>query len=322
MAVRAAQRGERMRFYNRLRWRETAFGWLFISPLVLGLILFQFGPVVGSLALSFHKWDILRPLWEQEWVGAANYVELLTADKLYVKSLGVTAYYSLLAIPTSIVVTYSVALLLNQKVQGMAVYRTLWYLPAIVPVTSSGLLFSWMLQNEFGPINYFIRLTGLPAPNWLGDPNWTVPTLVLIHVWQSGTAMLIFLAGLQAVPQHLYEAAEIDGAGRWMKLWNVTIPMTSPIIFFNLVIGIIYSFQVFNIVFIIFTPTSVYEQPAGPEDAGLVYIMYLYRYAFQYFQIGYASAMAWLLLLIVLALTLVVFRSSGRWVYYEAVPSR
>jgi multiple sugar transport system permease protein len=308
--------GSRSRPGLRYRLQEALIGWAFILPAVLGLLFFQLGPVLASLYFSFTNYDIVTP---PKWVGLTNYVRLFTADRLYIKSLTVTAYYSALAIPLSLVVAYLVALLMNQRVRGISLYRTLWYLPSLVPATANGVLWLWLLNRDFGPVNFFLRLAGLPAPAWLSDPNWTVPALVLVHLWGVGNAVLIFLAGLQGVPQHLYEAAEVDGATWWHKFRHVTLPMTSSIIFFNLVMGIIGTFQVFSIVYIIFTPPATEIGTAGPENAALVYVLYLYRNAFQYFKMGYASAMAWVLLLIILTLTLLVFRSQGRWVYYEAV---
>jgi multiple sugar transport system permease protein len=297
------------------RRREALWGGLFVLPAVIGLLFFQLGPVLASLYLSFTSYDIVSA---PKWIGLTNYERLAGGDRLYLKSLGVTAYYSVLSIPMSLLVAYTVALLMNQKVRGISVYRTLWYLPSLVPATVNGVLWLWLLNRDFGPVNYFLRLFGLPAPAWLSDPAWTVPSLVLVHVWGVGNSVLIFLAGLQGVPQHLYEAAEVDGATWWHKLRHVTLPMTSSIIFFNLVIGVIQSFQVFGLVYTLFTPSATEATTAGPEDAALVYVLYLYRNAFLYFRNGYASAMAWVLLLIIAALTLVVFRSQGRWVYYES----
>jgi multiple sugar transport system permease protein len=294
---------------------EAFWGFVFVLPAVLGLLIFQLGPVLASLYLSFTSYDIVSP---PKWIGFANYQRMFTEDLLYRKSLGVTTYYSLLSIPLSLVVAYLIALLMNQRVRGIAVYRTLWYLPSLVPATVNGVLWLWLLNRDFGPVNYFLRLVGLPAPAWLSDPSWTIPSLVLVHLWAVGNSILIFLAGLQGVPQHLYEAAEVDGATWWDKLRHVTLPMTSSIVFFNLVIGIIQSFQVFALVYTLYTPSPTEATSAGPENAALVYVMYLYRNAFQNFRNGYASAMAWVLLLIIMALTLVVFRTQGRWVYYEA----
>lgn len=297
------------------RRREAVWGWLFVAPAVLGLLIFQLGPALVSLYLSFTSYDIVSP---PRWIGLANYERLFTEDKLYQKSFGITAYYSLLAIPSSLIVAYLVALLMNQRVRGISVYRTLWYLPSLVPATVNGVLWLWLLNRDFGPVNYFLRLFGLPAPAWLSDPAWTVPSLALVHLWGLGNSVLIFLAGLQGVPQHLYEAAEVDGATWWHKFRNITIPMTSSIIFFNLVMGIIQSFQVFSLVYMLYTPPATEQGSAGPENAALVYVIYLYRNAFQNFRNGYASAMAWVLLLIIVALTLIVFKSQGRWVYYES----
>jgi multiple sugar transport system permease protein len=297
------------------RRREAIYGWIFILPAALGLVVFQLGPVLASLYLSFTSYDIVSA---PKWIGLTNYERLFSEDKLYLKSLGVTAYYSALSIPLSLLVAYLVALLMNRKVRGISVYRTLWYLPSLVPATVNGVLWLWLLNRDFGPVNFFLRLAGLPAPAWLSDPAWTVPSLVLVHLWAVGNSVLIFLAGLQGVPQHLYEAAEVDGATWWHKFRHVTIPMTSSIIFFNLVIGVIQSFQVFALVYTLFTPSATEATTAGPENAGMVYVMYLYRNAFQNFKNGYASAMAWVLLIIIAALTVLVFRSQGRWVYYES----
>ena len=311
-AVRAEQVRPRWR---RLGFHETVFGWLFVAPAVLGLIIFSVYPVVTSFYLSFTNYDIVTP---PQWVGVQNYAKLATGDELFRKSLGITTYYSLLSIPLSLLVAYVIALLMNQKVRGISIYRTCWYLPSLVPAVANAMLWGWLLNRDFGPVNYPLKLLGLPSPGWLIDPEWTVPSLVLIHLWGVGNAVLIFLAGLQGVPQHLYEAAEVDGAGRWQKFRNVTLPMTSPIIFFNLIIGIIQSFQVFTLVYALFTndPTTN-TGSAGPENAGLVYVLYLYRNAFQYFRNGYASAMAWILFVIITLLTVIAFRTQGRWVFYE-----
>jgi multiple sugar transport system permease protein len=306
----------RARWHRRLGFREAIFGWLLVLPAVLGLLIFSVYPVLTSLYLSFTRYDIVNP---PEWVGLENYITMATRDALYRKSLGITTYYSLLSIPLSLIVAYMIALLMNQRVRGISIYRTCWYLPSLVPAVANAMLWGWLLNRDFGPVNYPLRLLGLPAPGWLVDPEWTVPSLVLIHLWGVGNSVLIFLAGLQGVPQHLYEAAEVDGAGRWHRFWHVTLPMTTPIIFFNLVIGIIQSFQVFTLVYALFAndPTTS-TGSAGPENAGLVYVLYLYRNAFQYFKNGYASAMAWVLFVIIMLLTALAFRTQGRWVFYES----
>ena len=302
-------------FYQRLGFSEAVRGYLFISPAVLGFLIFQLGPVLFSLYLSFHKYDIVSA---PKFTGLANFTKLLTDDSLYVQSVKVTVKYSLMAIPLSLIVAYGIALLLNQGVMGIGVYRTLWYLPSLVPSVASAALWGWLLNKEFGPINYPLKLLGLPAPGWLVDPDWVVPSLVLIHLWGLGNTVLVFLAGLQGVPQHLYEAAEVDGATWWHKFWNVTIPMTSSIIFFNLIMGIISSFQVFSVVYILFRPGATSAGTAGPENSALFYVLYLYRNAFTYFKNGYACAMAWILFLAIVALTFIAFRTQRAWVYYEA----
>jgi len=310
----------RRRWRRGLGFQEALFGWLVVTPAVLGLIIFSLYPVVTSLYLSFTRYDIVSP---PQWIGLQNYVKLTTGDMLYRKSLGVTVYYSLLAIPSSLIVAYSIALLMNQRVRGISVYRTCWYLPSLVPGVAVAMLWGWLLNRDFGPINYPLKLLDLPAPGWLIDPQWTVPSLVLIQLWGVGNAVLIFLAGLQGVPQHLYEAAEVDGAGWWHRFRNVTLPMTTPIIFFNLIIGIIQSFQVFTIVYALFANDPITSNgEAGPENAAMVYVLYLYRNAFQNFQNGYASAMAWVLFLIITVLTIIAFRTQGRWVYYETKKTR
>jgi multiple sugar transport system permease protein len=305
--------------HGSLHRGEWLAGWLFILPCVLGLLIFRLFPVVASLGLSFTSYDIVTA---PTWIGLANYQKMFFDDALYLKSLQVTAYYSAMAIPLSLVVAYGIALLMNQQVRGISIFRTCWYLPSLVPAVANGALWGWLLNRDFGPVNYPLKMLGFDPPGWLVDPEWTIPSLVIIHLWGVGNAVLILLAGLQGVPQHLYEAAEVDGATWWDKFRNVTLPMTSSIIFFNLVIGIAQSFQVFALVYVLYTPPAIETGTAGPENAALVYVLYLYRNAFQYFRHGYASAMAWVLFLIIMALTVLAFRSQGRWVYYEAGQSK
>lgn len=301
-------------FYRRLSFREALTGWLFILPAILGLILFNLEPLIAALYFSFTDYDIISP---PKYIGIDNYVKLFTADSLYVQSIKVTLRYSLLSIPLTIIVSYMIALLMNQKVKGVSLYRTVWYLPSLVPSVASAALWGWLLNPNFGPVNYPLKMLGLPAPRWLVDPQWVVPALVLIRIWGSGNTVVIFLAGLQGVSQHLYEAAEVDGANWWAKLRHITIPMTSSIIFFNLVMGVISTFQVFTIAYVLYqTGTSAGAQ-AGPSDSALFYVLYLYRHAFRYFNNGYACAMAWVLCLAIAVLTLAAFRTQQFWVHYE-----
>jgi multiple sugar transport system permease protein len=301
------------RFYQRLGFLEAVEGWLFVAPAVLGLVIFNAIPVVASFGLSFTKYDIVSA---PTFVGLDNYVGLLTRDRLFGKSAGITLQYAALSIPLSVLVAYIIALLMSQEVRGIGVYRTLWYLPSLVPAVVTGALWGWLLNKEFGPINYPLKLLGLPAPGWLVDPEWVVPSLVLIRLWAMGNAVLIFLAGLKGVPEHLYEAATVDGANWWHKFRHVTLPMTSSIIFFNLVMNIIGAFQVFSVVFVIYSAGRT-GQTAGPANSALVYVLYLYRNAFAYFRNGYACAMAWILFMVIMALTFLAFRTQKLWVYYE-----
>lgn len=306
---------ERRPFWRR-RLSDNVQGWLFILPAVLGFFIFQFGPVLVSLALSFTKYNILKP---PTYIGLDNYKELFTDDELFRISVTATLKYSFLAIPTSLITAYVAALLLNRDLRGISIYRTLWYLPALVPSVASAAIWGWLLNRNFGPINYPLRQLDLPTPGWLVDERWVVPALVLINLWSFGSPLLIFLAGLQSVPQHLYDAVAVDGGNGWHRFRDVTLPQTSSIVFFNLIMGIIGTFQTFSIVYVLFTPPgTVTSSTAGPGNAGLLYVLYLYRNAFVYFKSGYASAMAWLLFLVIAGLTALAFWSQKKWVYYEA----
>ncbi len=299
-------------FYRRLSFEETFWGWLFVIPAVLGLILFRFGPVLASLYFSFTKYDILSP---PQWVGLANYRTML-ADEYWQKSITVTLNYTVLFIPLSLIVAYSIGLLMSQELRGITVYRTMWYLPSLVPTVASAIVWRWALNPEFGPVNYPLRLLGLDVPGWLTDPNWIIPSVVLIQLWGLGNAALIFLASIKGVPTTFYEAAEVDGANAWVKFWKITLPMTSSVIFFQLIMSVIASFQVFGVAYILFSGQTT-SDPAGPGNAALFYVLYTFRNAFGYFKNGYASALAWVMFLVILLLTLILFRTQNRWVYYE-----
>lgn len=299
-------------FYKRLSFEETFWGWLFIIPAVLGLILFRFGPVLASFYFSFTKYDILSP---PQWVGLANYRTML-ADEYWQKSIQVTLNYTVLFIPLSLIVAYVIGLLMSQELRGIAIYRTMWYLPSLVPTVASAIVWRWALNPEFGPVNYPLRALGFDAPGWLTDPNWIIPSVVLIQLWGLGNAALIFLAAIKGVPTTFYEAAEVDGANAWVKFWRITLPMTSSVIFFQLIMSVIASFQVFGVAYILFSGQTT-SDPAGPGNAALFYVLYTFRNAFGYFKNGYASAMAWVMFLVILLLTLILFRTQNRWVYYE-----
>ena len=299
-------------FYRRLAFEETLWGWLLIIPSVLGLILFKYGPVLASLYFSFTKYDIIS---SPEWVGLENYQNLML-DNYFIKSIQVTLKYTVLFIPLSLIIAYVIALLMSQDLKGISIYRTMWYLPSLVPVVASAVVWRWALNPEFGPVNYPLRLLGLDAPGWLTDPKWIIPSVVLIQLWALGNSALIFLAAIKGVPDTFYEAAEVDGAGTWQKFWSITLPMTSSVIFFQVIMVVIASFQVFGVAYILFSGQTT-SDPAGPGNSALFYVLYTYRNAFGYFKNGYASAMAWILFIVVMILTFLLFRTQKAWVYYE-----
>jgi multiple sugar transport system permease protein len=288
-----------------LKRREALTGYLFIAPAVLGFLIWIAGPMLFSAWISLTEWDLLRP---PEFVGLGNY-QLMLKDALFWQSLRVTFYFTLVSVPLFQAVAFAVALLMNVNVRGISVFRTIYYLPSIVPLVANALLWAWVFNSDFGLLNAGLRAIGLPKVLWLQDPAWTMPALIVMSVWGVGGAMLIYLAGLQGVPQQLYEAAEIDGATYWHRFIHVTIPMMSPVIFFNLLLGLIGALQTFTQAYIITN--------GGPQNATLFYALHIYRSAFRDFKMGYASALAWVLFAIVLLLSVLVFRYLGRQVYYE-----
>ncbi|NMB45729.1 MAG: sugar ABC transporter permease [Firmicutes bacterium] len=277
-------------------------------PSILGILIWLVGPMIYSIWLSLTKWDIITPA---KYVGLGNFKKLFLNDTLFWKSLWVTFYYTIVAVPLNLVAGFLVALLLNTKVKGMNAFRTIFYLPSIVPQVANAMLWLWLLNPEFGLVNTFLRSLGFPKVLWLQDERWVMPAFWVMGLWTIGGGMLIYLAGLQGIPEQLYEAAEIDGASVWAKFWHITIPQMSPIIFFNLIMGIIGSFQIFTSGFLMTN--------GGPNNATLFYVLYLYRNAFEWLNMGYAAALAWVLFVIILLLTLLIFRSLGDKVYYDDV---
>ena len=285
--------------------RRLLLGLLFTAPFTIGFLGLTIIPVFASLYYSFTRYAILTP---PKWIGLDNYVTLFTRDDLFSQSLGNTVYYSLMAVPLGLLVSFILALALNVKVRGMAIYRTIYFLPTLVPSVALAILWLWLFNAQYGLINSALNLLGLPGIGWISDPKTAMPSLVLMSLWTVGQTVIIFLAGLQDVPTHLYEAAEIDGAGTLAKVLYVTIPMLTPVILFNLLTGIIASFQTFTQAYIMTN--------GGPANATLFYVLYLYRNGFQYVKMGYASALAWILFIIILVLTAIVLRTSRGWTYY------
>lgn len=303
-----SQRSTERRAPLSIRQREAILGYLYISPWVIGFILLTLGPMVASLYLSLTDYNVIT---SPTFIGVGNYLRALREDKLFGVSLWNTFYYALISVPTGILISLLLALLLNQKVKGTNVFRTLFFLPTIVPAVAAILLWNWLFQPDFGLVNYTLSFVGIKGPKWLASTAWVKPSLIFIGLWGSvgGSRMIILLAGLQGIPRDLYEAAAIDGAGAWHRFRNITLPMLTPAIFFNVIVGVIEGFRTFTAAFV--------ATDGGPAYASLFYMLYLFQNAFSFLNMGYASALAWILFVIVLILTVIQFRASRQWVYYE-----
>ncbi|MCC6178904.1 MAG: sugar ABC transporter permease [Chloroflexi bacterium] len=287
--------------------REAIWGYCFILPWLIGLVWFSLWPIAGAIYYSLTEYSVLEA---PRWVGLENYRKIFTEDPLFWTALANTVIYVAMLVPTQIVLGFALALLLNQKVRGIAYYRAAVYVPTVVPSVANAVIWVWIFNPELSVFKLMLDPVGVPSPLWLQSELWSKPALAIVALWATiGTTMMIFLAGLQGIPEQLYEAADIDGASRLAKLRNVTLPLMTPTIFFNVVIGIINSFQVFVYAFIM--------TKGGPLNSSLVYVLYIYRRAFEFFEMGYASALAFILFVLVLLLTVVVFWSSRRWVYYD-----
>lgn len=299
-----------MRRLSGQRRLERRWGLLMAVPAILGFVVFTAGPMVVSAGLSLTDWQVGGT---PAFVGAGNYTAL-AGDELFWKSLSATTYYTLGAVPLSLLVAFAVALLLNQRVRGLPVWRTIFYLPTLVPAIANVVLWIWIFNPDFGLLNSLLRQGGLPAGKWIYDEATAIPSLIIMSTWGFGNTMVIFLAGLQGVPQHLYEAVSVDGGGPWHRFRHVTVPMMTPTIFYNLVVGVIGTFQVFNQAYVM--------TEGGPNNATLFYVYYLFRKAFRESEMGYASALAWVLFMIIMLVTFLMFRNARRWVYYEMAGAR
>jgi len=293
---------------TRQATRRALWGYIFVGPWIVGLLLFVGGPIVASLYLSFTQYDILSP---PRFVGLDNYHRALFVDVLFWPSLARTFYYAVIAVPLGLSGSLLLALLLNQGLKGTNLYRTLFFLPSLTPAVSLGILWLWLLQPKLGPVNVLLRKIGLGGFPWLTDSHTVIPSFILMSFWAGvgGSTMLIFLAGLQGVPKELEEAALVDGAGPWTKFRNVTLPMITPTIFFNLVLGVIGALQVFTVAFV--------ATQGGPSYGSWFFALHIYQQAFSYMRLGYGSALAWILVVIVLVLTAINFSLSRRWVFYR-----
>jgi multiple sugar transport system permease protein len=289
-------------------------GLFFVAPWLIGFLVFTLGPMIVSAAASFSSWTMLSP---PSWVGLENYERIFAEDPLFVRSLWNTAYYALLSVPLLTLVGLLLALLLDQKLAGMKVFRSIFFLPSITNVVAVSILWIWVFNPESGLLNGALKALGLEGPLWLQSESWAKPALVLMSLWGVGGPMIIFLAALQGVPPELYEAAQLDGAGPGRRFFSITLPMISPALFFSVVINLIGSFQVFTQAFVM-TGTAQPGTEGGPNNATLFMVLYLYKKAFQDFRMGYASALAWILFFLILLFTLLQKKFARRWVYYEA----
>lgn len=285
--------------------RRTITGYLFIMPFILGFLFWFLAPASVALWLTFQKYNLISA---PSYVGFQN-IEQLFKDPLLLLSLKATFLYTFLSVPLGLLLSFFLATLINRQFRGIAFFRTIYYLPSIVPAVANALLWAWMFNTEFGLINVIIRGLGGSKVAWLQSTSWAIPAFVILSLWGTGSSMIIFLAGLQGIPDIYYEAAEIDGAGRWTKLRHITLPLMSPIIFFNLLLGFINTFQVFTIGYLVTN--------GGPENSTLFLVLYIYRTAFQSQKMGYAAALSWVLFLILLIMSFVTFKYLGSRVYYE-----
>jgi multiple sugar transport system permease protein len=288
--------------------REALYGYLFSSPGILGFLIWVLGPMIASFYLSFTQYSVTSPA---RWSGLQNYIFAFTEDRLFWNSLVRTLYYAFVMVPVGLVGSLLAAALLNQQLKYTTLWRTLFYLPSLTPVVAAAMLWRYLLNTDVGLLNHLLwTIFHIPGPNWLGAKAWAVPALMLISLWGSigGGRMIIFLAGLQGIPQEMYEAADIDGASQIGKFFHVTLPLLTPTIFFNLVLGVIGALQIFTLAFI--------GTQGGPSYATYFYALHVYTKAFVSFDMGYASALSWLFMVVISALTVINFIGSNRWVFY------
>lgn len=288
-----------------LQRSKTKWGYFFIFPGIIGFLVFNFGPMLYSLFLSFMEWDIITPM---KFVGFDNYAKLFQ-DRLTWKSLGVTALYTVITVPLVVTISFGVAMLLNSKVKAISVFRTIFYIPSIIPLVATSAIWMFIYNPTFGLLNGILRMFGLKSLKYIYDPDMVIPCLAVMAVWGAGNTVIIYLAGLQGVSKSLYEAAEIDGAKKFQMFRSITIPMMTPIIFYNLVMTVINCLQTFTQAYIM--------TDGGPSNSSMFFSLMIYKNGFQYQRMGYAASMSWILFVIVGILTAILFATSGKWVYYE-----
>lgn len=286
--------------------KTALIAYIFILPQIIGMFCFILGPMVASLVISFSRWNLVGP---PQWVGFENF-RIQFHDPLFWKVVLNTVYYSLVSVPLGIVISLGLALVLNQKIKGVTWYRSVYFIPVVTPMVAVALVWSWLYSPDFGAINTVLNYVGIKGPKWLSDTTWAMPSVIIMSIWKSlGFNMVILLAGLQDIPEQLYEAADLDGAGRWHKFKNITLPMLSPAIFFVMIMSVISSFQVFSQIYVM--------TEGGPANSTNVIVLHIYNLAFRYWKMGEACVVGWVLFSIVLLFTLIQFGLSKRWVYYE-----
>ena len=294
---------------RRSSWRrnETMTGWMFALPAILGFLILTLIPMVVSLFLSMTDYSAFKS--EIRFNGLDNYKTMFGSTELYFsESLKATAYYAVLNVPASLLVAFLIALALNTNIRGRGIFRSIFYLPSIVPAVASCVVWMWLLNQQYGLLTTLVKQLGMGTPGWLWDKKTVIPTIVMTGLWNTGGTMVIFLAGLQGIPQVYYEALSVDGGNAWHKLWHITIPMLTPTIFFNGIMAVINSLQVFTQGYIM--------TKGGPSNSSLFYVLYLYRQAFEKANMGYACALAWFLFIIIMILTAIIMKSQNKWVYY------
>ncbi len=306
-SMQAQARMPEKRRISRRVLHQNLYGYLFLTPWLLGFFGLFLGPGLVSLFLSLTEYDVLSP---PKFAGIGNYVRMFTDDDLFWPSLGRTFYYALISVPLGVLGSLLLAVLLNAALRGIAIFRTLFFVPSLVPLIASVILWKWLLNGDFGIVNQGLRALGMDPPTWFGDRRWAIPSLISMNLWQSmgGVRMIIFLAGLQGIPDSLYEAASIDGANSWQRLRNVTLPLLTPTIFFNTVLGVIGALQIFDAAFV--------ATEGGPGFATWFYGLHIWKHAFDYWNMGYGAALAWFFAVIIVVLTILQIRTSDRWVFY------
>lgn len=299
---------------SAMRRKETIYGYIFVMPWIVGFIAFTAGPLIFSLMASFTNYNITS---QMDFVGTENYQGLFTEDGLFWTSLWNTLYYVLFSVPLTTIGAILLSALLNQDIPGIRVFRTLYYLPAVLSGVGVYLLWMQLLDPGTGMVNLVLGWFGIDGPNWLFDPEWTKPSLIFMKLWSVGGAMLLYLASMQGVSKTLYEAAEIDGANTFRKFFHITLPMITPVIFFDVVTSLIGGFQIFQEAYVMSS-----NGEGGPANSLLFYNLYMWRQAFENFNMGYAMAMSWILFIIVFVLTMINLKLAPRWVHYEGGDNR